>query len=120
MVTFRFEDLIVWQRSVDLADMVYEFTSNFPQNEQFGITNQMRCAAVSVSSNIAEGDGRTGSKDRARFLEISYGSLMELVSQSTIAVRRSYLSEPNCDKLRMQSDEIARMLSGLRQRWLAD
>jgi four helix bundle protein len=111
---FRFEKLDVWQKAVELADDVYVVTRSFPDHERFGLTAQMRRAAVSISSNIAEGSGRSSDADFARFLEIAYGSLMEIVSQSLIAQRQSFMSEAARQKLYAKSDELARMLSGLR------
>jgi four helix bundle protein len=111
---FRFEKLDVWQRAIEYARRVYAATSSFPANERFGLTNQMRRATVSVSSNIAEGSGRVSDVDFARFLEIAYGSLMEVVSQSTIAARLEYLSRDSFDWIYRESEELARMLSGLR------
>jgi four helix bundle protein len=115
MADFRFEKLMVWQRAIDLADRVYEFTQSFPSDERFGLTNQMRRAVVSISSNIAEGSGRASDNDYARFVEIAYGSLMEVVSQAHLAARRGYLTQANLTLLLDAADEEARMLSGLRQ-----
>ena len=88
---FRFEKLDVWQKSVEFADRVYAVTKSFPSDERFGLTSQMRRAAVSISSNIAEGSGGSSDKDFAHFLEIAYGS-------STLSVRgfvpESALSQP--------------------------
>ena len=78
---FNFEKLDVWQEAIQFADLVYELTGNFPDEERFGLTNQMRRAAVSVSSNIAEGSSRVSRIDFARFVEIATGSLFEVVSQ---------------------------------------
>ncbi|MEP6168424.1 MAG: four helix bundle protein, partial [Rhodopirellula bahusiensis] len=78
---FSFEKLDVWSKSVDLADVVYRLTKDFPDYERFGLANQMRRAAVSVSSNIAEGSSRESRKDFARFIQLAFGSLMEIVSQ---------------------------------------
>jgi four helix bundle protein len=82
---FRFEKLEVWQKAIELACHIYTISGAFPGNEGFGLTSQMRRSAVSISSNIAEGIGRTSDVDFARFLEIAYGSLMEVVSQAQIA-----------------------------------
>lgn len=82
---FRFEKLDVWHKAIEHANRVYELTRKFPVDERFGLTSQMRRSAVSVSSNIAEGSGRTSDTGFARFLEIAYGSLMEVVSQAKIA-----------------------------------
>jgi len=111
---FRFEKLDVWQLAVELADKVYRFTKVFPADERFGLTNQMRRAAVSISSNIAEGSGRVSDKDFARFVEISYGSLMEVVSQAAIAHRQHFLAKEVYEDIYSDSEELARMLSGLR------
>ena len=111
---FRFEKLEVWQRAIAFADRVYEVTQTFPGDERFGLTSQMRRAAVSISSNIAEGSGRSSDKDFAHFVEIAYGSLMEAVSQGQIAVRRSFLTTAHHDELHLHAEELARMLSGLR------
>ena len=78
---FNFEKLDVWQEAIQFADLVHELTGNFLDEERFGLTNQMRRAAVSVSSNIAEGSSRVSRIDFARFVEIATGSLFEVVSQ---------------------------------------
>jgi four helix bundle protein len=111
---FRFEKLEVWQRAIEHADLVYQLTRTFPSDERFGLTNQMRRAAVSVSSNIAEGTGRVSDVDFARFLEIAYGSLMEVISQLTIAKRQKFVNEEKYVEVYRASEELAKMLSGLR------
>ena len=78
---FRFQKLQAWQKAVDWAQRIYAVTASFPNDERFGLTAQLRRSAVSVPSNIAEGSGRGSDRDFARFLEISYGSLMEALSQ---------------------------------------
>ena len=85
---FNFEKLDVWQKSIDFADLVYRTTSSFPADERFGLTSQMRSAAVSVSSNIAEGSSRISRADFARFLEIATGSVFEVVSEGFVARRQ--------------------------------
>src|SRR5437763_14366707 len=112
---FNFEKLDVWQKAIDFADFVYVVTRTFPHDERFGLTNQMRRAAVSISSNIAEGTSRHSSVDYARFLEIATGSVFEVVSQSVIARRQDYLSEQDCQRLYVAAEEQSRMLSGLRR-----
>src|SRR5438045_8321901 len=84
---FNFEKLDVWQEVIQFADLVYELIGDFPGEERFGLTNQMRRAAVSISSNLAEGSSRASRTDFARFVEIATGSLFEVVSQTTIALR---------------------------------
>ncbi|NNJ24979.1 four helix bundle protein [Alienimonas chondri] len=112
---FGFEKLTVWRKAVDWADAVYDATAGFPADERFGLTNQMRRASVSVSSNIAEGSGRGSSKDFIRFIGIAYGSLMEVASQLHIARRRGFLTEERFESLYAEAEELARMLSGLRR-----
>ncbi len=112
---FNFEKLDVWQKAIDFADLVYKRTRNFPPDERFGLTNQMRRAAVSISSNIAEGTSRMSQTDFARFIEIATGSVFEVVSQSFVGRRQGFLSEESFRALYAAADEIGRMLSGLRK-----
>ena len=111
---FRFEKLQVWQESVQFANNIYVMTASFPSEERFGLTSQMRRAAVSISANVAEGSSRSSDTDFGRFVEIGYGSLMEVVSESHIALRQGMLQESDFRSLYAQADEVARMLSGLR------
>jgi four helix bundle protein len=111
---FNFEKLEVWQKAIVLADVIYSHTRNFPAEERFGLTNQMRRSIVSVSSNIAEGSSRSSKTDFGRFVEIGTGSVFELVSQSFVARRQNFLSEENFRAIYSSADEIGRMLSGLR------
>jgi four helix bundle protein len=111
---FRFEKLDVWQKAVDFADLVYAVTRGFPADERFGLTSQMRRASVSISSNIAEGSGRSSDKDFAHFVEMAYGSLMETVSQTQVAFRQSLLHLEARNDLYGRAEELARMLSGLK------
>jgi four helix bundle protein len=112
---FNFEKLDVWQKSIDFADLVYKHTRQFPADERFGLTNQMRRAAVSISSNIAEGTSRMSQADFARFIEIATGSVFEVVSQSFIGRRQDFLNEEGFGAMYKAADEIGRMLSGLRK-----
>ena len=112
---FNFEKLEVWQKAVVFADHVYSITRSFPENERFGLTSQMRRAAVSVSSNLAEGSARSSSKDFARFVEIAAGSVFEVVSQARIGLRQGFLDESSHNTLCQLAEEQSRMLSGLRR-----
>ena len=112
---FSFEKLDVWQRAIALAKLVYEMTASFPSEERFGIVSQMRRAVVSISANIAEGMSRWSRVEQARFVEIAYGSLMELVSEAKVAEQQGFLSTGNYTRLRAEAGEISRMLSGLRR-----
>lgn len=96
---FNFEKLDVWQEAIEFADLVYESTGDFSGDERFGLTNQMRRAAVSVSSNLAEGSSRVSRTDFARFVEIATGSLFEVVSQSTIALLRKMIGQNNYNEI---------------------
>lgn len=90
---FNFEKLDVWNDAIDFADLVYSTSRSFPADERFGLTTQIRRAAISVSSNIAEGSSRASRVDFARFVEIATGSLFEVVSQSLIAKRQEFITE---------------------------
>ncbi len=111
---FRFEKIEVWQKALAWTQRVYEVSQSFPAKERFGLTAQLRRAAVSVPSNIAEGADRETSAEFVRFLEIAYGSLMEAVCHCGIAANPGYLSSADQESLRSGAEEIARMLSGLR------
>jgi four helix bundle protein len=112
---FNFEKLEVWRKAIEFADQVYALTRSFPENERFGLTNQMRRAAVSISSNIAEGSSRASKSDFARFIQIAGGSIFEVVSQATIARRQKFLSEEAFQHLYAVAEEQSKMLSGLKK-----
>jgi len=111
---FRFEKLDVWHAAVEFAASVYNATRPFPVDERYGLTSQMRRAAVSISSNLAEGSSRESDIEFARFVEIAYGSLMEVVSQASIAKQQGLLTASVFDPLYQHAERLARMLSGLR------
>ena len=112
---FNFEKLDVWQEAIQFADLVYELTRGFPHDERFGLTNQMRRAAVSVSSNLAEGSSRGSHPDFSRFVEIATGSLFEVVSQATVSRRQGLLSDHEHQRIYAAAEKQSRMLSGLRK-----
>ncbi|HEX5490197.1 MAG TPA: four helix bundle protein [Candidatus Udaeobacter sp.] len=112
---FNFEKLDVWQEAIQFADLVYTLTGNFPAEERFGLTNQMRRAAVSISSNIAEGSSRLSRTDFARFVEIAPGSLFEVVSQASIALQRKMIGRNKYDEIYAEAEKQSKMLSGLRR-----
>src|SRR5579864_8854135 len=87
-----YRDLVVWQKAMDLVTVVYRITAQFPREEMYGLTSQLRRAAVSIPSNIAEGQGRHGVPEFRHFLRQSCGSLMELETQVLIAERLGYIS----------------------------
>jgi four helix bundle protein len=111
---FSFEKLEVWQKSIDFADLTYDLTRTFPNDERFGLTSQMRRAAVSISSNIAEGSSRFSKTDFARFIEIAIGSVFEVASQSFISRKQGFLTEDAFRNLYAAAEEQSRMLSGRR------
>ncbi len=107
----RFEDLAVWRRAHELTLDVYRRTSEFPRDEKFGLTSQMRRAAVSVPANIAEGFKKRGNKDKANFYNIAQGSLEELRYYFILAHDLGYIAEPAAQAYAF--DEIGRMLHAL-------
>lgn len=115
MANRNYRDLIVWQKSMDFVEAIYGVTRTFPRDELYGIVSQMRRAAVSLPSNIAEGQGRRGPKEFDRYLIVAYGSLRELETQLLLSVRLGYLSESTADELLAQAAEIGRLLNGLRR-----
>jgi len=112
---FGFEKLDVWQKAVEYTDTIYILTRAFPDEERFGLTSQLRRASVSISSNIAEGSSRSSTKDFKRFIQIAYGSLLETVSELKVAQKQGFLGAQMYDKVYAQAENLARMLSGLRQ-----
>ena len=116
---FNFEKLDSWHRAIDFGDLIYSLTRDFPRDEMFGLTMQMRRAAVSVSSNLAEGSSRSSHADFARFTELAGGSLFEVVSQSVIAKRRGFLKESDYLTIYGEAERLGKMLSGLRSSLLA-
>lgn len=109
----RYTDLKVWQKSMDLTDAVYDATESFPRHEAFGLVSQVRRAAVSVPSNIAEGWGRGRSKEYVQFLRYPRGSLYEIETQLRIAERRRYVEPETVASILSVTVEISKMLSGL-------
>ena len=105
---FNFETLDVWQEAIQFADLVYQLTGDFPSKERFGLTNQMRRAAVSISSNLAEGSSRVSRTDFSRFVEIVTGSLFEIVSQSTIALRRKMITQDDYNRIYATAESRAK------------
>ena len=109
----KFEDLEVWQFSMELVYYIYDVTARCPAEERYGLTAQMRRAAVSAPSNIAEGKGRTTDRDFSLFLCHARGSIYELQTQVLIASHLGYISPQEVKELRGRLDRIGRMLNGL-------
>jgi four helix bundle protein len=108
-----YRELIVWQKGMDLVVAVYRLTATFPKSETFGLASQIQRAAVSIPSNIAEGNALKQTKAYLRHLAIASGSLAEVETQLEIAERLGYATG---NDLRLQANEIGRMLTVLRQR----
>jgi len=109
----NYRDLIAWQKAMAFVTSVYRVTAQFPREEIYGLTSQLRRAAVSIPSNIAEGHGRQSTREFVNFLSIAYGSLNETQTQLMIAQQLGYLSELDCNVLLEQSYELARLMNGL-------
>jgi len=111
----KYSDLLVWQKAMDWVTSIYVVTSSFPSDERFGLTSQIRRAAVSIPSNIAEGHGRKSSGAFLNHLSITLGSLMELETQIQIASRLELITEEVGETVLARTDEIGKMLSGLKK-----
>ena len=114
MATLRsFRDLTVWRKSVDLVEKAYRHTQGFPASETYGLTGQMRRAAVSIPSNIAEGQSRNSTGEFQQFLGVARGSLAELETQIVVAERLGYLPPGTAEELTTACMEVGKMLNGL-------
>lgn len=111
---YSFEKLTVWKQSVDYVKNIYSITDNFPKTELYGLTSQIRRAAISIPSNIAEGSTRKSLKDQARYSEIAFGSLLETLNQIIIAHRLNYINDENLKIIRSEIDNISRQLNALK------
>ncbi len=110
-----YRDLEVWQKAMDLVVECYKITKNFPESEIYGLTSQLRRAAVSIPANIAEGRERQHTKEFLQHLSIAYGSLAELETHLQIAQRLNYLDIAHVDQVLEKTAEIGRMINGLRR-----
>jgi four helix bundle protein len=108
-----YRDLIVWQKAMDLVEAIYQTTKSFPREEIYGLTSQLRRAAVSIPSNIAEGNGRNSTRDYIHFIGMAYGSLKEAETQILIAERLHYIDSDHNSRLVQMTTEVARLISGL-------
>ncbi|KAA1258181.1 hypothetical protein LF1_06970 [Rubripirellula obstinata] len=108
-----YRELEVWQKGMDLVVAIYAATKKFPADERFGLCSQLQRAAVSVPSNIAEGQSRTSTKEFVHHLSIARGSLAEIETQIEIAVRLGYIPNPDDEQLAAEAATVGRMLSGL-------
>lgn len=114
MVT-HYKELKVWQKAMELADIVYDLTQSFPSEEKFGLSAQIRRSVVSIASNIAEGHARNGTKEYIQFLAIAKGSLAELQTQIYIAERRKYAQKDAVVCAITLSEEVSKMLVAIQK-----
>jgi len=112
----RIKDLKIWIMAKQIAVDVYLLTSNFPSDEKFGLTNQMRRCSVSVASNIAEGSGRNSNGEFKQFLGIARGSLYELETQLIISQEVGLITELNCNDLLLKIDELNKMIFSFKEK----
>ena len=115
---YEYKNLDVYKESKNLVKMVYGLIEKFPKVETYALCDQLRPAATSIPSNIAEGSGRTSSKDQAHFFEMAFGSLMEVNCQMDIACDLGYINQNELKQIEEQVSRIAAMLSGLRRKCL--
>lgn len=115
---FGYRKLVVYQHSRRYVKTLYLLMKKFPSEEKYALCNQIRRAAVSITSNIAEGMGRVSEKDKLHFIEFAFGSLYETMSQIEIAFDLEYITQEEYNDVENQVTQIARMLSGLRKTYL--
>jgi carbamoyl-phosphate synthase large subunit len=112
----HYKDLLVWQKGMLLAKLVYQLTQKFPIEERYGLTSQLRRAAVSVPSNIAEGQARKGTNEFLQFLSIAEGSLAELDTQLSLSVELGFSQQPAVEPALKEIDELQKMLVSLKRK----
>ena len=115
---YSYKNLEAYKESKTLVKQVYALMKKFPREEQYALCDQLRCAVISVPSNIAEGSGRTSAKDQAHFLEMAFGSLMEVDCQIDIAQELGYVAMGEPDLIAKQIRQVAALLSGMRNKCL--
>jgi four helix bundle protein len=113
MAVQNYRQLIAWQKAMELVRLVYELTKKFPREELFGLTLQIRKAAVSIPSNIAEGQGRNSTKEFLHHLSIARGSLLETETQGLIADMQAYITPNELTGLLDKTAEVGRLINGL-------
>lgn len=111
---FGFEKLDVWNNSIILVQHIYNITESFPKSELYCLISQIRRAAISIPSNIAEGTTRKSFKDQARYSEIAFGSLIELLNQLIIANKLNYINEETLNLTRLEIEKISRQINALK------
>lgn len=111
MKEYGFEKLEIWNLGVNLVVKVYHSTLSFPENERFGLTSQIRRAATSVPANIAEGNSRLGSKDKSRFIQIAYGSCIEVFNHILVAHKLGFISDTDLNQYRLEINELTNKIN---------
>ena len=109
----NFKELLVWKKSIELVTEIYEITATFPSEEKYGLVSQIRRAAVSIPSNIAEGNARRSSADYIQFLKIARGSGAEVETQIIISKNLGFMNDVKCEELTLKITEIMKMINGL-------
>jgi four helix bundle protein len=112
----HYKDLLIWQKGMALAKLIYQLTLRFPAEERYGLTSQLRRAAVSVPSNIAEGQARRGTNEFLQFLSIAEGSLAELETQLLLSVELPYSKQADVDPALKEIDELQKMIVALKRK----
>ena len=115
MYQFSFEKLEVWQLARQFAVEIYHITERFPKDERFGLVSQLRRASISIASNLAEGAGRTSSKDQANFYQLAYSSTLEVLNQLIISSDLKFIQEPNISNCRSKTEELVNKINALRK-----
>lgn len=108
-----YRDLLIWQKGIEIVTDIYSITNEFPREEIYALTAQMRRAAISIPSNIAEGYGRNSQKEMAKFLNYSLGSLFEVNTQIEIALNLKFIQKEHHEKLLKKSFELEKMINSL-------
>ena len=108
-----YRELVVWQKAMDLVELVYNITRDWPKEEIYGLTSQIRRGVVSVPSNIAEGQGRTSTREFLHHLSMAYGSLCEVETQISVAQRLGYVQPAIAERILDNAAEVGRLLNGL-------
>lgn len=115
MYEYNFEKLEVWKFSIEFAKKVYEITESFPDIEKFGLISQIRRAVVSISSNVAEGSAKQSLKYQARFTEMAFGSLMEILNQMILSFKLKFIKEKDYIDIRNYIENLSRQLNALKK-----
>ena len=118
MEFFGYRNLVAYEKASEVVRRVYYVTRSFPKDEVFALSSQMRRAAVSITSNIAEGMTRYSIKDKVHFLEIAYGSLMEVMSQMEVAEDQKYITTAEFQNFEVLVADVARLISGLQKSFM--